>query len=77
MKSTWAHCSSENMIIRYIKAIKDWWTNAAYFNSDRIKRGATVDRTVYKKNLEDSQDYFLKLSWKDSIITKKWILCAS
>lgn len=29
----------------------DWWTNAAYFNRERIRRGATVDKTVCKKNL--------------------------
>lgn len=29
----------------------DWWTNAAYYNRERIKRGATVDKTVCKKNL--------------------------
>ena len=28
----------ENMIIRYVKAKADWWTNAAYFNRERIRR---------------------------------------
>eukprot|EP00923_Selenidium_pygospionis_P020244 GHVN01035076.1.p1 GENE.GHVN01035076.1~~GHVN01035076.1.p1 ORF type:complete len:2490 (+),score=338.39 GHVN01035076.1:119-7588(+) len=41
----------ENMILRYVKMKADWWTNAAYFNRERIKRGATVDKTVCKKNL--------------------------
>ncbi|KJP88372.1 pre-mRNA-processing-splicing factor 8 [Plasmodium fragile] len=41
----------ENMIIRYIKLKADWWINATYYNRERIKRGATVDKTVCKKNL--------------------------
>lgn len=41
----------ENMILRYVKMKADWWTNAAYYNRERIKRGATVDKTVCKKNL--------------------------
>lgn len=41
----------ENMILRYVKAKADWWTNAAYYNRERIRRGATVDKTVCKKNL--------------------------
>eukprot|EP00981_Chlorochromonas_danica_P006074 scaffold1268_cov174-Ochromonas_danica.AAC.8 len=41
----------ENMILRYIKAKADWWTNIAHYNRERIKRGATVDKTVCKKNL--------------------------
>lgn len=38
----------ENMILRYIKAKADWWTNIAHYNRERIKRGATVDKTVCK-----------------------------
>jgi pre-mRNA-processing factor 8 len=41
----------ENMILRYIKSKADWWTNIAHYNRERIKRGATVDKTVCKKNL--------------------------
>ena len=41
----------ENMILRYIKSKADWWTNVAHYNRERIKRGATVDKTVAKKNL--------------------------
>lgn len=41
----------ENIILRYVKAKADWWTNAAYYNRERIRRGATVDKTVCKKNL--------------------------
>ena len=32
----------ENMILRYVKAKADWWTNTAHYNRERIKRGATV-----------------------------------
>jgi pre-mRNA-processing factor 8 len=41
----------ENMILRYVKAKADWWTQVAHYNRERIKRGATVDKTVCKKNL--------------------------
>lgn len=41
----------ENMILRYVKAKADWWTNVAHYNRERIRRGATVDKTVTKKNL--------------------------
>ena len=41
----------ENMILRYVKSKADWWTNVAHYNRERIKRGATVDKTVCKKNL--------------------------
>jgi len=38
----------ENMIIRFVKAKADWYTNATHYNRERIKRGATVDKTVCK-----------------------------
>merc|ERR1719223_2318255 len=41
----------ENMILRYVKAKADWWTNIAHYNRERIKRGGTVDKTVVKKNM--------------------------
>jgi pre-mRNA-processing factor 8 len=41
----------ENMILRFVKSKADWWTNVAHYNRERIKRGATVDKTVCKKNL--------------------------
>jgi len=41
----------ENMILRYVKSKADWWTNISHYNRERIKRGATVDKTVCKKNL--------------------------
>merc|ERR1719197_682661 len=41
----------ESMILRYVKSKAEWWTNASYYNRERIRRGATVDKTVCKKNL--------------------------
>ena len=41
----------ENIILRYIKSKADWWTNITHYNRERIKRGATADKTVCKKNL--------------------------
>ncbi|RUS28601.1 PRP8 domain IV core-domain-containing protein, partial [Jimgerdemannia flammicorona] len=41
----------ENMILRYVKSKADWWTSVAHYNRERIRRGATVDKTVTKKNL--------------------------
>lgn len=41
----------ENMILRYVKSKADWWTNVAHYNRERIRRGATVDKTVVRKNL--------------------------
>ncbi|GAU12484.1 hypothetical protein TSUD_230170 [Trifolium subterraneum] len=40
----------ENMILRYVKSKADWWTNVAHYNRERIRRGATVDKTVCRKN---------------------------
>jgi pre-mRNA-processing factor 8 len=48
------------MIIRYVKAKADWWTNATYYNRERIRRGATVDKTVCKKNLGRLTRLYLK-----------------
>ncbi|KAI9188902.1 pre-mRNA-splicing factor 8 [Blastocladiella emersonii ATCC 22665] len=41
----------ENIILRYVKSKADWWTSVAHYNRERIRRGATVDKTVCKKNL--------------------------
>ncbi|KAI3836686.1 hypothetical protein MKW92_024921 [Papaver armeniacum] len=40
----------ENMILRYVKSKADWWTNAAHYNRERIRRGATVDKTERQHN---------------------------
>ncbi|ODV69311.1 PROCN-domain-containing protein [Hyphopichia burtonii NRRL Y-1933] len=41
----------EKIIERYIKAKADGWISVAHYNRDRIRRGATVEKTVAKKNL--------------------------
>ncbi|TVY80967.1 Pre-mRNA-processing-splicing factor [Lachnellula suecica] len=41
----------ENIILRYVKSKADWWVSVAHYNRERIRRGATVDKTVAKKNL--------------------------
>jgi pre-mRNA-processing factor 8 len=41
----------ENIILRYVKAKADGWISVAHYNRERIRRGATVDKTVAKKNL--------------------------
>ncbi|GFH19560.1 MPN domain-containing protein, partial [Haematococcus lacustris] len=50
----------ENMILRYVKSKADWWTNVAHYNRERIKRGATVDKTVCRKNLGRLTRLYLK-----------------
>lgn len=51
----------ENMILRYIKAKADWWTNIAHYNRERIKRGATVDKTVCKVITINLYSYYILL----------------
>ncbi|AOW02650.1 uncharacterized protein YALI1_C15021g [Yarrowia lipolytica] len=41
----------ENIILRYVKAKAEGWMAAAHYNRERINRGATVDKTLAKKNL--------------------------
>ena len=50
----------ENMILRFVKAKADWWTNAAHYNRERIRRGATVDKTIVRKNLGRLTRLYLK-----------------
>ena len=50
----------ENMILRYVKSKADWWTNVTHYNRERIRRGATVDKTVCKKNLGRLTRLYLK-----------------
>lgn len=68
------------MILRYVKAKADWWTNTAHYNRERIRRGATVDKTVCKKNLgrltrlylkaeQERQHNYLKVMCKN-----KWLI---
>lgn len=49
------------MILRYVKAKADWWTNSAHYNRERVRRGATVDKTVCKKNLGRLTRLYLKV----------------
>ncbi|GMF07769.1 unnamed protein product [[Candida] boidinii] len=41
----------EKIIERYVKAKAEGWISVAHYNRERIKRGATVDKAVTKKNL--------------------------
>ncbi len=50
----------ENVILRYVKEKADWWTSMAHYNRERIRRGATVDKTVCKKNVGRLTRLFLK-----------------
>ena len=50
----------ENIILRYIKSKADWWTSVAHYNRERIRRGATVDKAVVKKNLGRLTRLYLK-----------------
>eukprot|EP01084_Bolivina_argentea_P006621 12562_1 len=50
----------ESMILKYVKAKADWWTCVAHYNRERIRRGATVDKTVCKKNLGRLTRLYLK-----------------
>ncbi|KAL1981780.1 hypothetical protein VTN96DRAFT_2163 [Rasamsonia emersonii] len=50
----------ENIILRYVKAKADWWISVAHYNRERIRRGATVDKTVAKKNLGRLTRLYLK-----------------
>ena len=50
----------ENMLLRYVKQKADWWTNVAHYNRERIRRGATVDKTVCRKNLGRLTRLYLK-----------------
>lgn len=40
-----------SIIERYIQAKADGWISVAHYNRDRIRRGATVEKTVARKNL--------------------------
>ena len=50
----------ESLIQRYVKAKADWWTNVTHYVRERIRRGATVDKTVCKKNVGRLTRLFLK-----------------
>ena len=48
------------MILRYVKSKADWWANIAHYNRERIRRGATIDKTVQSKNLGRLTRLYLK-----------------
>ncbi|KAK6910277.1 pre-mRNA-processing-splicing factor 8 [Kwoniella mangroviensis CBS 8507] len=50
----------ENIILRYIKSKADWWSSVAHYNRERIRRGATVDKAVVRKNLGRLTRLYLK-----------------
>ncbi|KCV67421.1 pre-mRNA-processing-splicing factor 8 [Fonticula alba] len=50
----------ETLILRYVKSKADWWTSATHYNRERIRRGATVDKTVCRKNLGRLTRLYLK-----------------
>uniref|UniRef100_A0A6T6SP05 mRNA splicing factor PRP8 n=1 Tax=Amorphochlora amoebiformis TaxID=1561963 RepID=A0A6T6SP05_9EUKA len=52
--------SIEEIIIKYVKQKADWWTNIAHYNRERIKRGATIDKNICRKNLGRLTRLFLK-----------------
>ncbi|EPQ31507.1 uncharacterized protein PFL1_00840 [Pseudozyma flocculosa PF-1] len=52
--------SVENLILRYVKLKADGWTSVTHDNRERIRRGATVDKTVSRKNLGRLTRLYLK-----------------
>lgn len=40
----------ENIVVRYVRAKADYWMNSTYYNRERVRRGATVDKNVFQKN---------------------------
>ncbi|KAJ9092119.1 Pre-mRNA-processing-splicing factor 8 [Naganishia friedmannii] len=50
----------ENILLRYVKSKADWWTSVAHYNRERIRRGATVDKAVVRKNLGRLTRLYLK-----------------
>ena len=61
----------ENMILRYVKSKADWWTNVAHYNRERIRRGATVDKTVCRKNLGRLTRLWLKAEQVCNFVSSK------
>ena len=55
-KALWRNIQSVLLLV----AQADWWTNVAHYNRERIRRGATVDKTVCRKNLGRLTRLYLK-----------------
>ena len=71
----------ENMILRFVKAKADWWTNTAHYNRERIRRGATVSVTSIHSCLyspppppqKKNPDYFGDTSLLTKSIFRKFL----
>jgi pre-mRNA-processing factor 8 len=50
----------ESMILRYVKMKADWYVNTAHWQRERIRRFATVDKAVQKRNLGRMSRLFIK-----------------
>ncbi|OCF36708.1 pre-mRNA-processing-splicing factor 8 [Kwoniella heveanensis BCC8398] len=50
----------ENIILRYVKSKADNYQSAMHYNRERIRRGATVDKAVVRKNLGRLTRIYLK-----------------
>ncbi|ODN79735.1 pre-mRNA-processing-splicing factor 8 [Cryptococcus amylolentus CBS 6039] len=50
----------ENIILRYVKSKADWYSSVCHYNRERIRRGATVDKAVVRKNLGRLTRLYLK-----------------
>nr|BAS01665.1 splicing factor PRP8 [Lotharella vacuolata] len=57
----------EIIIHKYVKLKADWWSNIAYYNRERIKEGATVDKTVCRKNIGRLTRLFIKSEHRKQI----------
>jgi pre-mRNA-processing factor 8 len=51
----------EQIIEKYIEAKANGWISVAHYNRDRIRRGATVEKTVARKNLGRLTRLWLKM----------------
>jgi len=57
----------EIIIHKYVKLKADWWSNIAYYNRERIRNGATVDKTVCRKNIGRLTRLFIRSEHKKQI----------
>ena len=49
-----------SIILRYVKMKADWYINTAHYQRERIRRFATVDKSVQKRNLGRMTRLFIK-----------------
>lgn len=50
----------EDIILKYVKAKADWWTNAAYQARERIERFVSIDKTAARKNMNRITRLYMK-----------------